>query len=297
MLCGVLADSARMGTRRVVPPHQPRLVVAATILLLVAITVARFAVANPIEAVGSLYVLPICLVAAELGWRAGVAAAFASIAGTVLWAVAQEVPLGVVGYGARAATFLAVGVIVGVLATQRLALQRQREELLDDLRRLAMTDDLTGLPNRRAWEERLSHELAVATRTASPLTVAAIDMDRLKIVNDTLGHDAGDAMLRAAARAWRELLDPADFLARLGGDEFFLLLPGCDAAASIALAKRLATGPGAAATCCVGVARWDGAAAPGVLMRLADDALYRAKGLGPGHVAVGAQAAGGAAAA
>jgi diguanylate cyclase (GGDEF)-like protein/PAS domain S-box-containing protein len=178
--------------------------------------------------------------------------------------------------------------VVELLAAE-LGAALERRRLLDRLRDLARTDPLTGLANRRLWDERVAIELARAARYERPLCVAAIDLDRFKPYNDTRGHQAGDALLREAAAAWHGVLRGADLLARLGGDEFALLLPDCDLDCAEGIVARLqAVTPGADAGigCSAGLVRWapgeDGAA---VLAR-ADAALYAAKDAGRGGITV-----------
>ena len=89
----------------------------------------------------------------------------------------------------------------------------------------ARHDILTGLANRRLLRERLEHEMAVAQRSGLPLWVVFIDLDRFKFVNDTLGHDAGDTLLKGVAERLLAATREVDTVARLGGDEFVLLLP------------------------------------------------------------------------
>jgi diguanylate cyclase (GGDEF)-like protein len=89
---------------------------------------------------------------------------------------------------------------------------------------LAMTDPLTGLPNRWAWEEEIRRRTEVARQSSLPLCLALVDLDEFKEVNDTLGHARGDAVLRSAAHELVSQLRQEDFVARLGGDEFGLLL-------------------------------------------------------------------------
>ncbi len=146
-----------------------------------------------------------------------------------------------------------------------------------ELERLVRTDPLTGLPNRRALEEHQERELAAAGRSGRPLSLAIIDLDRFKDYNDTYGHPAGDALLRAAAHGWSERLRTTDVLARWGGEEFCLLLPGCDEVDACALIEQLRPVVPQGQTFSAGVALW----APGVsaeqLVAQADAALYRAK--------------------
>jgi len=90
----------------------------------------------------------------------------------------------------------------------------------------ALSDPLTGLPNRTLLTERIRHSLAISRRARSPFCVAVLDLDRFKFINDTLGHAAGDTVLREVARRLRATVRETDTVARLGGDEFVLLLAG-----------------------------------------------------------------------
>jgi GGDEF domain-containing protein len=189
------------------------------VALLVVITVLRIAVSNPIEAVGFLYVIPISMLASELGVRGGLLAGVGATALTIFWALIKDVPLGLIGYGARTGTFLGIGLIVGLQSQRRLKLQADRERLIAALHATAMRDQLTGLPNRRAWDDRFEPELERARRSGQPLSVAVLDLDRLKQINDTHGHEQGDRLIRRCAHAWAGALGRSDFLARLGGDE------------------------------------------------------------------------------
>jgi diguanylate cyclase (GGDEF)-like protein len=156
----------------------------------------------------------------------------------------------------------------------------ERLGLLRRLEASARTDELTGLPNRRAWQEALPRELARARRDATPLCVAMLDIDHFKAYNDEHGHLAGDVLLREAAAAWTERLRPTDLLARYGGEEFTLAMPACGADEASALVERLRAAMPAGATCSAGIACWDGAEAAETLLERADRALYRAKELG-----------------
>src|SRR4051812_48003051 len=96
-------------------------------------------------------------------------------------------------------------------------------ELLDGAQRLAREDPLTGLPNRRAFLERLAEELSRARRSGDPVCIAYLDVDNFKNLNDKRGHTEGNEFLRRIARAIRETVRNADAAARLGGDEFAVL--------------------------------------------------------------------------
>lgn len=152
------------------------------------------------------------------------------------------------------------------------------------LRGLAATDSLTGLPNRRAWDERLAHHLTLAARLGYSLCVVMMDVDGFKQFNDSKGHAAGDEALRAIARAGTTVLRGTDVLARVGGDEFALLLPACELTGARDIATRLRGAIVGAVTVSAGVASWDGEESADQLMGRADAALYRAKGRGRDRV-------------
>jgi predicted signal transduction protein with EAL and GGDEF domain len=125
--------------------------------------------------------------------------------------------------------------------SERQAIEISR--LVSRLEGLARTDPLTGVPNRRVWEEELPRELERARRTGTGVCLAMIDLDNFKAYNDRHGHQAGDLVLKEAASAWRAEVRSTDLLARFGGEEFVLLLPACalDDAVRIVERPRLVT--------------------------------------------------------
>ena len=153
----------------------------------------------------------------------------------------------------------------------------ERADLLARLEAIARTDDLTGLANRRAWDELLPTELARAGRDGAPLCVAMLDLDRFKAYNDEHGHQAGDRLLKAAAGVWRAQLRATDVLARYGGEEFSLVLPRCTLEDALVLIARLRKATPEEQTVSAGLAIWDGEEAPESLVARADEALYEAK--------------------
>ncbi len=107
-----------------------------------------------------------------------------------------------------------------------------RAELMEKLSDQAVTDELTGLPNRRAWYEHLEQALARAGRTSQPLSIVMLDLDGFKRVNDEDGHVAGDRLLKSVTSAWTGELRATDVLGRIGGDEFAVILELTDAEAA-----------------------------------------------------------------
>ena len=176
--------------------------------------------------------------------------------------------------------------VISLLAATT-AVTLERLALLRRLEASARTDELTGLPNRRAWQEEMPRELARARREGTPLCVAIFDLDHFKAYNDEHGHIAGDVLLKEAAAAWAVRLRPTDLLARYGGEEFTLAMPRCDEAEAAELVERLRLAMPGGRTCSAGIACWDGVEPAETLLERADRALYRAKELGrdQGHLA------------
>jgi diguanylate cyclase (GGDEF)-like protein len=138
----------------------------------------------------------------------------------------------------------------------------------------ALTDGLTGLPNRRAFDRDLAHEMARARRTSTPTTVAVIDLDHLKEVNDRHGHAAGDQVLSQMADALRAACRRSDRAYRIGGDEFALLLSDALVVEPGLLAARVAEA--GAPPCTVGTASSPPDALED-LVELADRSLYEVR--------------------
>jgi diguanylate cyclase (GGDEF)-like protein len=165
--------------------------------------------------------------------------------------------------------------------------QAELEAANDRLRGLVVTDDLTGLKNRRAFEERLAFEFSMARRKRRDLTVVLIDADDFKRVNDRLGHSAGDSVLQQVARVLQATVRLTDLATRFGGEEFAVLLPENDERSGLLwcarLKKALADAPWEhwPVTVSMGAAGLTAACADGShLVAMADQALYRAKRMG-----------------
>jgi two-component system, cell cycle response regulator len=177
-----------------------------------------------------------------------------------------------------------------VLAALRV--KRLHDALLEANRRLArqaLTDDLTGLANRRHGGRQLEREVALCVRHGRLLALLRVDVDHFKPINDSLGHEAGDQVLVEVARRLEGAVRGGDELARWGGDEFVAILPGTDKAGALRAAERLraavsespipVAGQELPVTISVGWAHWAGDT-PDDLLARADRALYRAKDAG-----------------
>ncbi len=153
----------------------------------------------------------------------------------------------------------------------------ERRDLMQRLTIDARTDALTGMANRRAWEQELPSALHRAERLRHPISIVLFDLDHFKQFNDANGHPAGDVVLREIGARWRAQIRQMDHLARIGGEEFALLLPGAGADHATRIANRLRSGLPGGLTASAGIATWETPQTPEQLVALADRALYRAK--------------------
>ena len=177
-------------------------------------------------------------------------------------------------------------------------LQDQLRRTQQKLAEQAITDELTGLKNRRAFDERLQEEFRRAARYSDPVSLIMIDLDHFKQVNDRYGHPFGDVVLRGTAERIRASTRDPDVCARYGGEEFTVILPKTHLSGALAVAERIwkelgAQGyplpPGAAGapgdlrvTASLGIAFYPSKdiSTPELLLRFADEALYQAKRAG-----------------
>jgi diguanylate cyclase (GGDEF)-like protein len=184
--------------------------------------------------------------------------------------------------GFRHGVSIAVGsAIMSVLVVSRLTvLLRLVERQTEQVRELARRDELTGLPNRRAWTDELPRALEQARQSGLPVSVCMVDLDHFKAYNDTHGHQAGDRLLKEAAAVWLDRLRQSDILARYGGEEFIVLLPGTDLHQACEIMERVRPVTPAAQTFSCGAAAWDTTETSEELIARADTALYNAKNTG-----------------
>jgi diguanylate cyclase (GGDEF)-like protein len=186
-----------------------------------------------------------------------------------------------------------------MLLAEKEALAAQLQRANAELANVAATDPLTGLPNRRAFEEALRRDFARAMRDDSPVALVMVDVDHFKKVNDTHGHATGDEVLRKVADVFRGALRTGDVPARLGGEEFVAILPGSDAEGGRIVAERVRAllsatdmpGPSGAfrVTASLGVASVRGEKckdAETKTLERADAALYDAKRAGRNRVVI-----------
>jgi diguanylate cyclase (GGDEF)-like protein len=153
----------------------------------------------------------------------------------------------------------------------------ERADLTTRLERLARTDQLTGLANRRTADEELGRFLARSRRDGEPQSEAMIYLAHFKAYNDRHGHAGGDRMLQSAAHAWTETLRAGDLLARYGGEEFVAVFPQCGLDDAGAAADRLREALPDSISCSIGVALWNRGESAFELLNRADAALYKAK--------------------
>lgn len=186
-----------------------------------------------------------------------------------------------------------------LLAAQTMEVLELRRTLLSlsqanaQLGQQNMTDSLTGIPNRRAYDQRLATETSRAQRTGEALCLLLLDIDHFKSYNDEFGHPAGDTALQEVARLLFSTLRPYDFLARYGGEEFAIILPSTNLTDALLVAERLrglvakTTFPHRKLSISIGVSRMDQDSGARAMVLAADNGLYRAKAAGRNKVVVG----------
>lgn len=164
-------------------------------------------------------------------------------------------------------------------------INRELTYYANEVERLSLTDSLTGLPNRRSFDQFMRHHTELAERHGDPLALLLMDLDRFKAINDRLGHQRGDQVLREVAGILTQEMRAADLLARWGGEEFAVLAPKTDREDGMKLAERLRLVIEAIprpeedlpVTISIGIAERGHRESIESLLRRADAALYRAK--------------------
>jgi diguanylate cyclase (GGDEF)-like protein len=221
----------------------------------------------------------------------------------VAFAVIAEVYLTLVGsgrftlgwYASRTVMLVATTIVLTVLLGQSSRLYAELVDRAEELESEAHTDTLTGLPNRRRFDEEFVRAFGSAIRRASPIAVAIIDIDRFKQYNDSFGHQAGDEALKEIAGAIAESVERSgDFAARYGGEEFVVILEDTTLGGAAGVAERIRSAVldtairapgGGVLSVSVGVAARLPGSSREALLRQADAALYEAKNGGRNRVA------------
>jgi diguanylate cyclase (GGDEF)-like protein len=171
-----------------------------------------------------------------------------------------------------------------LLLSSEAASALERADLVARLAAEARHDPLTGLANRRTWDELVAREIARVGRSGSTLSVALLDLDHFKAFNDAHGHLAGDELLRKAAARWQSRLRAGDLLARWGGEEFAVLMPDTTTSSAVGIVQRLLDATPSDQTFSAGVVTTTGRPDLDELMAEADAALYRAKAGGRNRI-------------
>ena len=243
-------------------------------------------VITPSEArLGILYIIPVLLVTWTEGLAWGILFALVTTVYREATAWVQMPPDTPLVW--RVVTGVAYLAVLGVAMAGLQTLRRSQAALA----RLVTQDQLTNVMNARAFADRLGQELDRNRRYPRPLALMYMDLDNFKVINDTHGHQTGDAVLRLVADAMRSSVRQADVVGRLGGDEFAVLMPETDSALADAAAKRLIVGlrnvfkgtPNVTAS--IGVVSCTATdASTDDLLRRADQAMYDAKKSGKDRV-------------
>ena len=233
------------------------------------------------------YLLPTLVMILSGTWRHATVLGALAVAGVV--GLAVSAPLTDVARDVAVTRLFQIGAITFFAAVAAMATGETRRTLAartevlvsqrDDAFHMAITDELTGLYNRHYMRDELQRMTAYAARRDRPFAIVSLDVDGLKTVNDSRGHEAGDALLRGIADALRAVLRSEDIAVRTGGDEFVVLLPDADRGEAVKVAYRIrqrvaGLGGNGVST---GIAVWRRGSQPEEALREADAELYRAK--------------------
>lgn len=180
---------------------------------------------------------------------------------------------------------------------QQVALEQEQQELIEQLERMALTDALTGMPNRRAFFEALEREAALVKRHRHASSIAILDVDRFKMINDQYGHRAGDRVLQFLSLLMTETFRRADIVGRIGGEEFGIVFPGSTPEQAAQVVERalqnvvkmpveISDDETISVAFSAGVVELDPGYTTNEAMRRADEAMYVAKAQGRGRVVI-----------
>jgi diguanylate cyclase (GGDEF)-like protein len=255
-------------------------------LLLVVLQSVLNYLAGPGFSIALFYLLPVSLVAWLVGRRAAIFVSLACAAGHFL----TEQLHGHLAGRPSILYFNAFAWLGGFLFVTYFVSALRRSH--DHERELARTDDLTGVINRRSFFEASQQEINRARRHRHPFTVAYMDVDDFKLINDRYGHSIGDTVLRSVSQTIKSNIREIDVVARLGGDEFVILMPETDEAqaqATIARVLRNVTDKiseyGWPITFSIGVVTWTTPPRTvDVMLKQADDAMYEVKNSGKNQI-------------
>jgi diguanylate cyclase (GGDEF)-like protein len=186
---------------------------------------------------------------------------------------------------------LSMALLAWLMVTGRARALQLAAEMTEELRHMAQHDQLTGLPNRALFSDRIHRELTHAKRYAGRFAVIFLDLDKFKPINDDFGHAVGDLMLQHVARRLQDSVRASDTVGRMGGDEFVVLMPELtESDAALGLAEKIRHAVGQpfifdghelTITCSLGVAIYpDDGTDEAALIKSADEAMYRAKDAG-----------------
>jgi diguanylate cyclase (GGDEF)-like protein len=232
-----------------------------------------------------------------LGQRAGWTITLGTCIG-VLWGNAYlQAPYSSNAVATAVLSLLYLGTVFHAHVDRSLSYFKRMRAYNQELQQLASHDPLTGVLNARAYYAACDQQIRLGQRLQRPFAVLFVDLDHFKRINDTLGHAAGDEVLRTVARTLKEAIRSSDLLGRIGGEEFSILLPDTDTAGAVRLAEELrraveacrpsTAGQSMVVTASVGVAASHGqGVSMKVLQEQADAAMYRAKQAGRNRVSL-----------
>jgi diguanylate cyclase (GGDEF)-like protein len=217
-----------------------------------------------------LFVLPLIFAASSYPlWPT----LFVAVADVVAWLIVS-----LSDGGASVERALVLTALLAATAMMCVLQARNHDHQRDALKLISRTDALTGVLNRRGFEERLAAALRTGERSGEPVALLVLDLDGFKPVNDREGHAAGDALLQWVAQRIISCVRPADVVGRIGGDEFAVVAPGVDAREAAELSARIVRTLEPRIGASIGVAGYPSAGATADdLHRVADEALYKTK--------------------